>query len=103
MADIIRSARYAFLLLTAVNAIAYIAAVAALLSDKMGTAGYVLTIVAAPLLSPAALGLPWFDAWARDAAVSSRLLLLWGVWIISLAGLLLTSLDRLRRRRSGAA
>jgi hypothetical protein len=49
-------------------------------------------------------GVPWFDAWARDDTVSGRLLLLlWRVWRISLAGFLLTSLDRLRRRRSGAA
>ena len=104
MHELEKSARIAFVLLTLAIAAIYLTAVAAWLTTHLGAWGYALTVVAAPVLSPAVLGLPWFHAWANDAEISRSVLLLWLLWCGALVGVGATWLElraRSRRLRSG--
>jgi hypothetical protein len=70
--------------LTIVNGLLYLGTVIDLLQPYAGELAYVLWIPVAPFISPAMLGLPWFNAWVNDTAVSSGILLMWILWIAAL-------------------
>lgn len=59
----------------------YVGTVIQLLQKFVGFFAYGLWILAAPILSPSVLFLPWFDAWVTGHSVNNRILWLWGVWI----------------------
>lgn len=70
-----------FYLLSLVIGTIYVGTVIQLLQKYVGFIAYGLWIIAAPILSPAALLLPWFEAWATGHSVNNRILWLWGIWI----------------------
>ena len=78
-----------FFVLTAVNGVLYLRTIVDLLHPYVGDVAYVLWIVVAPFLSPAMLGLPWFDAWVNHSPVNHELLWLWVPWIGAMCALAL--------------
>lgn len=66
------------------NAIIFIGSVVKLLEHWVGFAAYFLWTFAAPLLSPAIIALPWFDAWVASEPINERLLAIWGAFIVCL-------------------
>ena len=77
-----------FLLL---NSLIYIATVIELLEQWTGALSYFLWIIVAPVLSPAMLVLPWFDAWVNEENVNSAFLIIWIVFIICVVLRLITA------------
>ena len=59
------------------NGLIFLGTVIALLKQWVGPLAYILWVVAAPLLSPAALGLPWFVSWVDGESVSERVVWIW--------------------------
>lgn len=70
-----------------------------LLKVFIGPLAYVLWIFIAPILAPAGLLLPWFDAWVFGEAVNPIVFWLWVAWLIPLAILaIVVALPELVRR-----
>lgn len=63
----------------------YVGTVIQLLQKSVGFFAYGLWILAAPILSPSLLFLPWFDSWVTGQSVNQRVLWLWGIWITYIA------------------
>lgn len=82
--DMFMLLRVAFYILTLLTGIIYLGAVVDLLRGYVGFLAYVLWIFVAPVLSPALLGLPWFDAWVSDSAVNERVFWIWAAWMVFL-------------------
>lgn len=70
-----------FYLLSIVIGITYVGTVIELLQKFIGFLAYGLWIIAAPILSPTLLFLPWFDAWVTGHSINTRTLWLWGIWM----------------------
>jgi hypothetical protein len=70
-----------FYLLTMLLGIIYVGDIIILLNKFTGFLGYILWIFVAPILVPAVLFLPWFDAWVTGNGINSRTMWLWGIWM----------------------
>lgn len=75
--------RIAFFLLNLAVGIIFVADVVTLLKGPIGFIANVAWIIVAPLMSPAVLGLPWFDAWVCNCPVNDRIFWIWGTWVTS--------------------
>lgn len=64
------------------NSFIFLGSVVALLKGYVGPLAYVLWMFAAPLLSPAAIGLPWFVAWVYGTEVNDRVFWIWASFFI---------------------
>ena len=67
------------------NGLVFLGTVVDLLKQYIGFLGYILWVIAAPVLSPVALGLPWFVAWVDGTSVNERIVWLWASFWICLA------------------
>lgn len=67
------------------NGIVFIGTVVALLKQFVGPLAYVAWVLAAPVLSPAALGLPWFVSWVDGEPVNERVVWIWLSFYVCLA------------------
>ena len=64
------------------NGLIFLGTVVALLKQWIGGFSYILSVFVAPILSPAALGLPWFVAWVDNEPVSERVVWIWASFYI---------------------
>jgi hypothetical protein len=59
------------------NALIFVGAVIELLDQWVGGVSYFLWIFVAPIMSPAMIGLPWFDAWVSGSSVNDNIFMIW--------------------------
>lgn len=78
------------IILVLLNGIIFLGGVIDLLQQYLGFFAYFLCWFVAPILSPAILFLPWFDAWVVGGSVNDGVLLLWGVGIVCIILRLIT-------------
>ena len=64
------------------NVIIFVGAVVELLKGSVGFLAYILWVIVAPIMSPAILALPWFDAWVSDRPVNDIVFVLWLSFVI---------------------
>ena len=70
-----------------------------LLKMFVGPLAYVGWILVAPILAPAGLFLPWFDAWVFGGGVDPIVFWLWIAWLVPLVILaIVVALPELIRR-----
>lgn len=64
------------------NSIMFLGTVIDLLESYIGIGAYLAAWFVAPILSPAFLFFPWFDAWVTGDAVNSAVLYIWiSFWV----------------------
>ena len=64
------------------NGIIFVGTVIELLDQYVGFLSYFLWILVAPIMSPAMIGLPWFDAWVTGGAVNDNIFIIWASFIV---------------------
>jgi len=78
-----RASFYIFFVLAALNALVFVGTVIELFTGWVGVLGYVVGVIVSPVLSPAIIALPWFDAWVVDGPVNQNILYLWRGFMVA--------------------
>jgi hypothetical protein len=72
---------YVTMIFALLNLLVFGGTVVDLLESWVGGLAYILWVIAVPLMSPALIVLPWFEAWESGGAVNDNVFMIWVIWV----------------------